>query len=221
MDSQTDGSREQSDGAIVLGLLDAVERGGVTQRSLSRELGIAVGLVNIYVKRCINKGLIKVQEIPHRRYSYYVTPQGFIEKSRLLATYFTSSLDFFRRARAACEDSLLKAAAAEQRRIALVGANELAEIAIVVAIDIGVEIVAVVDADLNKPRFVGVPVTADLAAAAKIADAALVTSMSDPQALFESAVAAFGRERVYMPSVLSLVLANRRRREAVMTGEKR
>ena len=44
-----------SERVILLGLLDAVERGDVTQRSLSRELGIAVGLVNAYVKRCMNK----------------------------------------------------------------------------------------------------------------------------------------------------------------------
>lgn len=221
MEIRTAGDREETDGAVVLGLLDAVERGGVTQRSLSRELGIAVGLVNIYIKRCINKGLIKVQEVPRRRYAYYVTPQGFVEKSRLLATYFTSSFDFFRQARAACEDTLQKAAAAGQRRIALIGANELAEIAIVVAIDMGVEIVGVIDPHLKKTRFVGVPVAADISEVVGSADAAVVTSMSDPQAVFESVVAAFGRERVYVPSVLSLVLANRRRRETAIEERKR
>jgi predicted transcriptional regulator len=80
-----------SERVILLGLLDAVERGDVTQRSLSRELGIAVGLVNAYVKRCMNKGLIKVQQIPPRRYGYYLTPKGFVEKSQLVASYFVHS----------------------------------------------------------------------------------------------------------------------------------
>jgi DNA-binding MarR family transcriptional regulator len=70
-----------SERAILLGLLDAVERGDVTQRSLSRDLGIAVGLVNAYVKRCTKRGLIKVRQIPPRRYGYYLTPKGFVEKS--------------------------------------------------------------------------------------------------------------------------------------------
>ena len=202
LDSRKATSRAQSDGAIVLGLLNAVEKGGVTQRSLSRELGIAVGLVNIYIKRCINTGLIKVQEIPHRRYAYYVTPQGFVEKSRLITTHFISSFEFFRRARAACEDSLLKAVAAEQGRIALLGANELAEIAVVVAMDIGLQIVAIVDPVLKKPRFVGAPVIANVAAVAQIADAALVTSLANPQATFESAAEVLVRERVYIPALL-------------------
>ena len=57
MASDRDKSSEQT---ILLGLLDAVERGDVTQRGLSRELGIAVGLVNSYVRRCIKTGLITV-----------------------------------------------------------------------------------------------------------------------------------------------------------------
>jgi hypothetical protein len=48
MASDRDKSSEQ---AILLGLLDAVERGDVTQRGLSRELGIAVGLVNSYASK--------------------------------------------------------------------------------------------------------------------------------------------------------------------------
>src|SRR3546814_14712838 len=36
------------------------------------ELGIALGLTNIYLKRSINKGLIKVRKAPARRYAYYV-----------------------------------------------------------------------------------------------------------------------------------------------------
>ena len=66
--------------ATILELLGAVERGDITQRRLSRELGIAVGLVNAYIKRCINKGYIKVKAIPPRRYAYYLTPKGFSEK---------------------------------------------------------------------------------------------------------------------------------------------
>ena len=45
-------TREASD-EIVLGVLDAVERDpSVTQRSVARELGIALGLANAYLRRC-------------------------------------------------------------------------------------------------------------------------------------------------------------------------
>jgi DNA-binding MarR family transcriptional regulator len=71
-----------------LELLQSVERdGGQSQRRLAAELGIALGLVNAYLKRCIKKGLVKVSAAPARRYAYYLTPHGFAEKSRLTVEY--------------------------------------------------------------------------------------------------------------------------------------
>src|SRR5664280_3632287 len=88
---------------IILGLLEAVERDGAqSQRRLAAELGIALGLVNAYLKRCIKKGLVKVSQAPARRYAYYLTPQGFAEKSRLTVAYLSSSFSFFRHAKTDC-----------------------------------------------------------------------------------------------------------------------
>src|SRR5712692_3825163 len=96
---------------IILGLLDSVERGGAqSQRRLASELGIALGLVNAYLKRCVRKGLVKVSQAPARRYAYYLTPQGFAEKSRLTVEYLSYSFGFFRQAKADCA-ALLQAAA--------------------------------------------------------------------------------------------------------------
>jgi len=200
-----------SERVILLGLLDAVERGNVTQRRLSSELGIAVGLVNTYVKRCINKGLIKVQEIPPRRYGYYLTPKGFLEKSQLIASYFYYSFDFFRRARASCEVTLSNAAKAGHKRIGLVGASELAEIALIVATELDVTIITVIDNSVKKPRILGIPVTEKIADAAQAVDAVMITSVAQPQAAYEAAVSAFGNERVYLPSVLANMVARANR----------
>jgi DNA-binding MarR family transcriptional regulator len=62
---------------IVLGLLEYVGRGGEqSQRRLASELGVALGLANAYLKRCVKKGLVKVRQAPARRYAYYLTPRG-------------------------------------------------------------------------------------------------------------------------------------------------
>ena len=88
------------DERVVLGLLESVEQDGATsQRRLAAELGIAVGLVNAYLNRCIQKGLVKVSQAPARRYAYYLTPQGFVEKSRLSLEYLAYSFRFFRQAK--------------------------------------------------------------------------------------------------------------------------
>ena len=71
------------DDRIVLNLLNSVDDGAQSQRRIAEDLGIALGLVNAYLKRCVKKGLVKVSQAPARRYAYYLTPQGFAEKSRL------------------------------------------------------------------------------------------------------------------------------------------
>src|SRR3974377_1700656 len=88
---------------IMLGLLDAVEQERAhSQRHLASELGVALGLVNAYLKRCINKGLVKARQAPARRYAYYLTPRGFAEKSRLTVEYFSHSFGFFRQSKTDC-----------------------------------------------------------------------------------------------------------------------
>ena len=96
---------------ITLGVLQAVQDGGVvSQRRLASNLGVALGLVNAYVKRCVKKGLLKVRQAPARRYAYYLTPAGLAEKSRLTVDYLSHSLAFFREARKGCADTLESAA---------------------------------------------------------------------------------------------------------------
>ena len=89
----------QREEPLTLEILEAIEESSdVTQRHLARRLGVALGLANSYLKRCVRKGLIKVQQAPANRYLYYLTPKGFAEKSRLTAEYLRVSLSFYRRA---------------------------------------------------------------------------------------------------------------------------
>src|SRR5229473_7039499 len=112
---------------IMLGLLESVERDGEqTQRRMASELGVALGLVNAYLKRCIKKGLVKVSQAPARRYAYYLTPQGFAEKSRLTVEYLSSSFGFFRQAKADCAAALQLARQRKLARLAMLGVSDLA-----------------------------------------------------------------------------------------------
>ena len=104
-------SANEAETAITLAVLNAVqENDQVTQRSLAQEVGVALGLANAYLKRCVKKGLVKVSMVPSNRYAYYLTPKGFAEKSRLTAEYLSQSFRFFRTARNECSQ-LLKSCA--------------------------------------------------------------------------------------------------------------
>src|SRR5215471_16144553 len=131
---------------IVLSVLTSIERdSAITQRALARELGIALGLANAYLRRCVRKGLVKMRQVPFNRYAYYLTPQGLTEKSRLTAEYLAVSLDFFRRARTDCAALFRQCEARGWRRVALYGAGDLAEIAILSAGETAIEVLCVVD----------------------------------------------------------------------------
>jgi len=132
----------------------------LSQRELSRRLGIAVGLVNSYLKNLIAKGYVRVKDFPSNRYAYLLTPQGLAEKSRLAyqhLSYFTSLytvarqdyLDLFRR----LED-------AGVREVAFCGVDEVAEVAYLSLKETGLELVAVMDDGRQGGLFFGLPIVA-------------------------------------------------------------
>jgi DNA-binding MarR family transcriptional regulator len=188
---------------IMLGLLESVERGGEqSQRRLASELGIALGLVNAYLKRCINKGLVKVTEAPAHRFAYYLTPHGFAEKSRLTIDYLSCSFSLFRRAKYDCAAAFEVARARGFKRIALVGVSDLAEIAVICALDSGVAISAIVDPSAAHSRFVGLQVVKSLDDIEGHVDAVIVTDMKTPRETISAAGRRLGADCVLVPALL-------------------
>jgi DNA-binding MarR family transcriptional regulator len=199
---------EQLDNArIVLGLLESVERDGAqSQRKLASDLGIALGLVNAYLKRCVKKGLLKISQVPRRRYAYFLTPHGFSEKSRLTVEYLSSSFSFFRRAREDCSAVLKLAHARGWSRVALIGVSDLAEIATICALEQGIAIVAVIDSRSEHTRFVGAPVVASIAALAGEFDALVVTDLQATRESVQAVVNQLDADRVLVPALLGIRL---------------
>jgi DNA-binding MarR family transcriptional regulator len=190
---------------IMLNLLESVERdGGQTQRHLASELGVALGLVNAYLKRCVKKGLLKVGEAPARRYAYYLTPQGFAEKARLTVEYFSFSFSIFRRARAEYGDAIRTASSRGFSRIVIAGVSDLAEIATICALECGTEVVGVVDGLSSQPKFVGFPVFASFDEVDKPFDAVVIAAINNGGEILRDASDRYGADRVYAPALLGL-----------------
>jgi DNA-binding MarR family transcriptional regulator len=198
---------------ITLGVLDAVHgNSALSQRSLSRELGIALGLTNAYLKRCVRKGLVKVSQTPPNRYAYFLTPKGFSEKSRLTAGYLKRSFEFYRDARGELEGVFRHCAAQGWGRAGLSGAGELAEVAVLCAMLQRVDVVGIIDPRLGEARFMGIAVVAafdDLGAI----DALVITDLRRPQAVYESALAVMPAARVFAPKLLKVAPAGGRPEE--------
>lgn len=204
-----DNPGDNSPDVITLGLLSAIEEDDrATQRAISRELGIALGLTNAYLKKCVRKGFIKVSQIPANRYAYYLTPQGFAEKSRLTAEYLSLSFNFFRSARDQCAELFAECARKRWTRVALAGCGDLAEIATLCVRDApGIEIVGIVHTRpkeaLQTESFAGLPVVERLSDLAKV-HAVVVTDFLNAQRVFDELSRSMPPERVLTARLLKV-----------------
>ena len=203
-ETATDGHPVDAESRITLGLLNAVhENSGVSQRSLANELGIALGLTNAYLKRCVRKGLVKMAQAPANRYAYYLTPQGFAEKSRLTARYLRRSFDFYREARNECEDLFWHCTSRGWRRVALGGLGELAEIAVLCSLQHDVRLVAVIDDRVGRGEFMNVPIKSSIETAGSV-DAVLLTDVARPQSSYDLLSRSFPPDRILTPPLLKV-----------------
>lgn len=199
-------SENKGDDRIVLGLLESLETDGTrSQRLIAADLGVALGLVNAYLKRAVKKGLVKVSQAPARRYAYYLTPKGFSEKSRLTIEFLTTSFSLFRRAKEEYAELFRRAHALGHDRVVLAGKSDLCEIAILCAVDSPVFIVAIVDPDETVSRFVGVSVVRSYSEISEPFDAVIVTHLQRAKSVFDHAIGQFGAERVWAPDLLGLL----------------
>jgi len=140
-----------------LRLLEAVQQNSrVTQRGLAGKLGIALGLANIYLRRMVHKGFIKVVNVQPNRITYLITPRGIAEKARLTYEFMDYSLHLYGEVRQHLRTAL-QACAAEGKRVAICGSGEAAELAYLSLKESGLEPVAVFDADGGR-EFLGMPV---------------------------------------------------------------
>jgi DNA-binding Lrp family transcriptional regulator len=140
-----------------LKLLEAVEADSrVTQRSLASRLGIALGLTNIYLRRLVRKGYIKCVNVQSNRISYLITPRGIAEKARLTYEFMDYSLHLYGEVRQHLR-AVLQDCAAADRRVAIYGRGEAAELAYLSLKEFGLDPVAVFDVDGGK-EFLGMPV---------------------------------------------------------------
>jgi len=140
-----------------LKLLEEVEKDSrVTQRGLATKLGIALGLTNIYLKRLVRKGYIKCVNVQSNRITYLITPRGIAEKARLTYEFMDYSLHLYGEVRQHLRTTLAQCAAAD-KRVAIYGRGEAAELAYLSLREVGLEPVAIFD-EANGHEFLGIPV---------------------------------------------------------------
>lgn len=197
-------NNKQKEDTATLGILQAIEgQEDVTQRHLADKLGVALGLTNSYLKRCVRKGLVKVHQAPANRYLYYLTPNGFTEKSRLTAAYLSSSFNFYRDASDSVSEIYNDCEAKNWSRILFCGVSELAEIASIRAQEHDISIIGTWDFSSDKNKYLHMPVWTSLEQVNDY-DACLITSLQNAEQFLELLSENIDHEIILVPSILGI-----------------
>jgi DNA-binding MarR family transcriptional regulator len=100
----------------------------VTQASLAKRLGIAVGSVNWYIKRLVKRGYIKVSHLDRTRLQYDLTPEGMSVFTERALQYAKDSLKVYRSFRQQAQSIVAKLQAQGIIQVHLQGNDELMDI---------------------------------------------------------------------------------------------
>lgn len=136
-------------------LSEVADEQPISQRELASRLGIALGLVNSYLKNFVAKGYIRIKNYPHNRYAYLLTPHGMAEKARLAyqhVNYFTNLYTVTRKDYLKLFNDLAERGIS---RVAFCGVDEVAEIAWLSLQEVGLELMEVMDDDCAGSEFMG------------------------------------------------------------------
>lgn len=136
-----------------LQLLEEISKdSSLSQRKLSRNLGVALGVTNACLKKMITKGLVKVKGINHKRIAYYLTPKGFSEKTTLTYHFLQHTIRYYSRLKDNISDKLSFISQQGHRRIICYGVGEVMEVVFIILNETNLipSILAVVDDDKTK-----------------------------------------------------------------------
>lgn len=160
----------------------------ITQRKLSRKLGIALGLTNLYLKRMIKKGYIMVKAMPRNRIVYNLTPKGITEKGLLTLEYMKYSFNYYREFRERIRKAFQQASENGVKKLVFYGAGEVGELAYLTLQENGMELAGVVDDFKVGKDFFGKKVAGIESLKNLDFDRVLITALSSKEEIYKRLV---------------------------------
>ena len=159
----------------------------VTQRELSRKVGIALGLTNLLVRKLVQKGYIRATGTTWKRWLYTLTPAGLSHKVNLTVGYVNRVLSDYHTARSILIDELEALTLHRESRVAICGTGEFAELVYLALQSIGVEEITVFDSNGSGDRkFLGMPVHHAKDIRTRDYDRILIASLGNEQIRLEA-----------------------------------
>jgi len=147
MNNKNDNDQDNLRSFLLMSELEKSEP--ISQREIAGRLGIALGLVNAYLKALSAKGFVTVKAMPRNRFTYMLTPTGFAEKSRLALQHLSNFNRLYRVTRQ--ESLILFISLREQgvQHVSFCGLDDLTEIAYLSLQEAMIELQQVMDVRTN------------------------------------------------------------------------
>jgi DNA-binding MarR family transcriptional regulator len=137
-----------------LRLMGEIERNSSpSQRELSSNLNLSLGLVNAFLKRLVNKGYFKVKTMPRNRVKYFLTPKGITRKSKLTVEYLRYSVNFYKDIKNLLVNKFREMEVDRINSILFFGAGEVAELAYLYQQLTDIQLVGIIDESQNGNDF--------------------------------------------------------------------
>jgi len=160
----TECNLQRSDNEYNRQILQAIASGErITQRSLSSDIGVALGLTNLLIRRLVAKGYVKIGGLGTRHIRYLMTTAGWEALGHATRQSLENTVHLYTQTREQIRTSLSRVSercqidADGQKRVLFYGAGDVAEIAYISLQSTDLALVGVVD-DRCTGRFFDVEI---------------------------------------------------------------
>lgn len=99
-----------------------------TQRELSSNTGLSLGMTNLLIKRLARKGYIKISQLDWKRTQYLLTLKGALEKARKSYRYSVYTIRIFRQIRENIRTAIKSEYDGGRREFTIVAQDEILEL---------------------------------------------------------------------------------------------
>jgi len=131
----------------------------ITQRQLSKNIGIALGLTNVLIKNLAQKGYIKASQAGWKRWLYNLTPEGISHKVNLTHRYISRTISSYNVIKQSIRADLSLTSLHLESRIAIIGTSDFAELVYLALKNHGIEdIQSFATTSEEGQKFLGMPV---------------------------------------------------------------
>ncbi len=125
-----------------------VEDKPVSQRKISNNLGLSLGLVNLFLKKLASKGLIKIKKTTNQKsLKYILTSKGFSERLNYNLYFLKKNIKYFSNAKETIISILSKLTDTNVKKIYICGVDDWAELIYLAVCNFELQLKGFVDFD--------------------------------------------------------------------------